>query len=394
MANHHPRTYSVSAGAKEPLYQFVKESLEARGARVLHSSPSNEAPLRLTFELPSGERAGIVAYLFFSNSRPTLNRPSDEHRFQVKYGTKDGCFHDLWQDPTGLYTTLLCGIDPERGLFVGADPVLHSPTRFFISVEYKDSHVAKILNHGWCAWERDRRIGDDPIEVLVGGRKNDFLKYIQFERASAGESQGHRHLLAEKSPAAEEIHGFGLRLNPEIPKDRIHSLAKEFCLSPSEVFDLIANARRLKMAVRGWVAEEHLVRVLKQIPDVTDCLRRDEEGAADVSLLYRNVPLTVECKNVLRVSDAQGRARVDFQRTRASKSDPCSRFYSTRDFDVLAACMNAVSETWSYRFVPTFCLPPHSKCPGKLTNLLRVDGGWHEDARVVLEEVAQRKASS
>ena len=36
--------------------------------------------------------------------------------------------------------------------------------------------------------------------------------------------------------------------------------------------------RRLKMAVRGGVAEEHLVRRLKSIPGVTDCRRLDDEG--------------------------------------------------------------------------------------------------------------------
>jgi len=56
---------------------------------------------------------GIVAYAFLANSKPTKNRPPDEHRFQLKYGSKDDRLHELWQDPFGLYTTLLVGINPE-----------------------------------------------------------------------------------------------------------------------------------------------------------------------------------------------------------------------------------------------------------------------------------------
>ncbi|MCG6897660.1 MAG: hypothetical protein LJE60_11225 [Thiocapsa sp.] len=75
-------------------------------------SPPNEAPFRLTFEAPDGERMGILAYAFLANARATRNRPCDEHRFQLKYGSKDGQLHELWQDPFQLYTTLLFGINP------------------------------------------------------------------------------------------------------------------------------------------------------------------------------------------------------------------------------------------------------------------------------------------
>jgi hypothetical protein len=72
----------VSARAKEPLHRFIREALEAKGAQLIYTSPLDEAPFRFTFELPSGERAGIVAYAFFANSKRTKNRPADEHRFR------------------------------------------------------------------------------------------------------------------------------------------------------------------------------------------------------------------------------------------------------------------------------------------------------------------------
>jgi hypothetical protein len=157
------QSFQVSRRHRQPLLQFMADALESEGCRMLYVSAADEAPFRITFETATGERLGIVAYAFFANSRLTKNRPADEHRSQMKYGSKtDGGHHHLWQDPVGLYTTLLVGVDPEAGFFVGADPVLHSPTRFFISVEFKQAHVESILRQGWHAWEREHQGRGEP----------------------------------------------------------------------------------------------------------------------------------------------------------------------------------------------------------------------------------------
>lgn len=246
------RTYRVLTRDKEPLLRFILDALHAEGCRVLSHSPPNEAPFQITFETPLGERLGILCYAFFANSKITKNRPSDEHRFQVKYGSDDGKLHQLWQDPFRLYTTLFLGINPEQGFFVAADPLLHEWTRFFISIEFKQQHVNQVLRKGWHWWERDHRASDDrPVEVLVGGTAQSFLRYVRFEREAFAEDQGHRALLAERiadpssgllMPAASDARGKFLR------PARIHTLAQEFELAEDEVLDLIANARRLKMA--------------------------------------------------------------------------------------------------------------------------------------------------
>jgi hypothetical protein len=374
------------------LVKFICDALEACGCRLLYVSEPSVAPFRFTFESGQGERMGIVVYAFLANSKATRNRPADEHRFQVKYGTKDGQTHELWQDPYSLYTTLFCGIDPERGTFVGADPVLHNPTRHFISIEYNREHAEQIAAHGWVAWERDRRREGEPVEVLVGGRASEFLRYVRFEREALGESQGHRQLIAERG---DIILPFETSRGPtaDIPHPlHLHGLAKEFQLRESEVLDLIANARRLKMAVRGWVAEEHLVRVLREIPEVVDCRRLDGDGQPDVSLSFRSVPLTVECKNVLRKRAADGSPRVDFQRTRASKSDECSRYYAPTDFDVVAACLHAVEERWTFAFAPTNSLPPHRTCVGKLSSNVRVNAQWLGNAAAVFAQLSAARS--
>ncbi|MEW5852486.1 MAG: hypothetical protein AB2A00_27110 [Myxococcota bacterium] len=393
-AEHMPfETFGVMRRDREPLLRFMLDALERVGCRVLRASQPDTAPFQFSFVTPTGERMGVVAYAFYANSRLTKNRPDDEYRFQIKYGSKDGKEHRLWQDHFGLYTTLLVGISPEEGFFVGADPVLNSPTKFFISKEFKRARVEHVIRDGWHTWERDRRAGDEsPVEVLVGGTAHAFLRYVRLEREALGEDQGHRQLLAERASDPAWV-GTIVRQVPApdvvaVP-NQIHRLAEEFELREAEVLDLIAQTRRLKMAVRGWVAEEHLLRRLKAVSGVTDCARLDEEGGPDLRLRYRGSrPLSIECKNVLRQRTREGLPRVDFQRTRASKSDPCSRYYSASDFDVLAACLHAVIEQWEFSFALPRTLDAHAKCKGKLSNNVRVDDRWQRQAEVILAQAA------
>jgi hypothetical protein len=375
----------------------MRAALHDAGCRVIHSSPPDEAPFRITVETPEGERLGIVAYAFLANSKVTKNRPGDEHRFQVKYGSKEhGAVHALWQDPFGLYTTLLVGINTDRGFFVGADPVLHSPTKFFISVEFKERHVEEILGRGWYAWERDVRrerqlTQDDRVEVLVGGVPSSFLRYVRFEREAVGEDQGHRQLLAERTvdPPPGTVRIAESSAPYDIPTTRLHALAQEFELSELEILDVISTAKRLRMAVRGWVAETHLERELRRLPGIVECERVDEEGSPDLRLqLNVGHPIHIECKNVLRTKAADGSIKLDFQRTRASMKDPCTRYYQPKDFDVVAACLHAVTERWEYKYALTRRLDPHSKCQGRLSNNVRIDHRWTADALDVLRAAA------
>ena len=330
--------------------------------------------------MPDGQRMGAIFYLFTISCVLTKNRPADECRFQIKYGQRDGLLHELWQDPTGLYTTLFLGIDPETGCFVAADPVLHSPTRMFISLEFKQSHLRQVQEHGWHAWERDSTIDtEEPAEVLVGGRPERLLDLVRFERAAKGLDQGNRQLLAErlsdaiKVPAPAESEA----APAAIAEPRLHQLSEEFGMAPYEILSLIDQSPRLKMAVRGWVAEDHLRRVLEKVPGVTECERLNLEGKPDIRLRYRGSrPLLIECKNGLRQKTASGLARVDFQRTRASQGDRCSRYYRPDEFDVLAACLHAVTEAWEFKYRLPKEMEPHRTCQGKLSNTVRVDERW------------------
>lgn len=384
------KTYSVSERDKEPLLSFVREALEVRGCLVLYSSPASQAPFHLVLELPGGERLSVLVYAFFANSEPTRNRPEDEHRFQVKYGGNLKGVLDVAVDPLRVTTTIFVGIDPRRELFVAADPLMNNPSPMSRSVEFKAENVEAILKDGWSAWERERReaktttrrsfrlLPDIRTEVLVGGKKERLLDLILLERVALGLDPGERHLIADKF---QELPGKNTVSHVS------HHLLDELSIAPEALFDLIASASRLKMAVRGWVAETHLEKHLNGIDGVSECHRIQGEGKPDISLRWKgSSPILIECKNVLRVTYAGGIPKLDFQRTRASKSDPCSRYYMPNDFDVVAACLHPVTESWDFHFALTSNLPKHATCKGRIDHNVRVaPETFSPDVRSVLD---------
>lgn len=386
------RTYRVSAAARGQTVDWLLRGLVSAGCKIITEPARTSAPFRVIFDAPDGERIGAIFYLFTIGCRETKNRPLDECRFQIKYGNKDGLEHEIWQDPTGLYTTVFLGIDPLSGCFVAADPVLHNPTRMFISLEFKRRHLEAIRDNGWVTWEREsKKAATEPVEILVGGRPERLLDLVRFERTAKGLDQGHRQLLAERlSLVAAQSSDSAHEPAPSIPTTELHELAGEFQLSPERILDLIASTPRLKMAVRGWVAEDHLLRTLNRIPGVSDCMRITGEGAPDIQLRFHGSrPLLVECKNVLRQKSAQGFARVDFQRTRASKADPCSRYYRRDEFDLVAACLHAITEHWDFSYRATSEMSEHKKCEGRLSQNVLVDQSW-ENAETALAKAASR----
>lgn len=371
------KVYSVSARDKEPLLQFIREAVEKRGCTIQHASSTNRAPFHIVFDLPGGERLSVLAYVFLANSKETKNRPADEHRFQIKYGGDLSGVLDVAVDSLGVTTTILVGIDLQRKLFVAADPLMNNPSPMSRSVEFKADNVERILADSWSAWERDRREAktitrrafelspDVRTEVLIGGRQERLLDLILLERVARGLDPGERHLIADKF---RELPGKSAASKVS------HKLLDELNLAPEALLDLIASASRLKMAVRGWVAESHLQTYLSSVDGISECARLQGDGKPDISLRWRGgKPLLIECKNVLRTTYAGGIPKLDFQRTRAAKSDPCSRYYSRSDFDIVAACLHPITEQWEFRFALTSSLPAHGHCDGRIDNNIRVD---------------------
>ena len=304
------KVYSVSARDKEPLLQFIRGALEARGCTIQHMSAANRAPFHLVIDLPGGERLSVLVYAFLANSKPTRNRPADEHRFQIKYGGDLSGVIDVAVDPLGITTTIFLGIDLERKVFVAADPLMNNPSPMSRSVEFKAEHVTQILDVGWAAWERERReaktttrrafelLPDIRTEILVGGKQERLLDLILMERVARGLDPGERHLISDKfRDLPGKVTGVPVA----------HKLLDELGISQESLLDLIASASRLKMAVRGWVAETHLEDHLNAISGVSECVRLQGDGKPDISLRWKGGrPILIECKNVLRTTYADG----------------------------------------------------------------------------------------
>jgi hypothetical protein len=283
------------------------------------------------------------------------------------------------------------GIDLNRKIFIAADPLMNNPSPMSRSIEFKAENVELVLSEGWFAWERERRdaktttrrafelLPDSRTEILIGGTQNRLLDLILLERVARGLDPGERHLIADK---------FRELPSPETATQISHKLVDELQIAPEALLDLISSASRLKMAVRGWVAETHLETYLRGIREISECARLQGDGRPDISLRWKgSSPIFIECKNVLRTTYASGIPKLDFQRTRASKSDPCSRYYSPDDFQIVAACLHPITESWTFSFALTTDLPPHSSCSGRIDNNIRV-GDEHFSVRV--EEVLDR----
>ncbi len=348
---------------------MIVEAIEAAGGKLLAPPNPREAPFEIAFTAADGERFDLVCYAFLANKYGQKGRPADEHRFQVKYGSEFHRYHELFIDPTRARITMMLGVHLEERLFIAVDPAMHNPTRFSSSVELKADELREASRLGWHGWERERSNTRRKIarpresyqtEVVLAFTPDRLVDFVRFEKMATGLDPGERLLLVEKMRDASRA-----------PLDQ--QIRAQFGLSVDEFFGIFKGAFRLEAAVRGRVAEHHLGNHLRQIGGISQVESIDRDGQPDFHVLYRGQPLKIECKNVLRKLTRHG-PRVDFQKTRASKGDPCSRYYEQKAFDVLAACLHPVTEKWEFRFCDTARLAPHSKCPGRLSDKVIVAG--------------------
>jgi hypothetical protein len=380
---------------------FFQQALDKSGF-VTHQAPSPlQAPFIWDVEAPWGERLTLIVYAFFANKYKQKGRPADEHRFQVKYGGDLSGYHEIYVPASSDEVTLFLGAHLDAGIFVGADPLLHNPTRFSSSVEFKDEYVENTKAVGWTSWERDRSatrrktvMPEESLstEVLVGFLPERLGEFVFLERIAAGYDPGERMLLSDK---IKEGRLRPAKLTPEQEYEVLemtHPLELELDLGARLLLDLIQDSFRLKVALRGAVAEYHLLQILRGDADVDHVKRLDKDGLPDFRVIFLGREILVECKNVLRGKKTRdGHARVDFQRTRAAKGNACSRYYQPSEFQVLAACLHPVTESWEYRFRATANLVAHPKCPGRLSPRVVVDeAAWGKSITEVLESLPLR----
>lgn len=364
---------------REDIHAFLTSAVDRAGGRMLYASSASRAPVYLGIQGERDERLGVLCYPFRCNPPPIARRPRDEHRVQVRYGGEDSWFdreHYLGLDIAGVDTTIVVGVHLQAELFIGLDPGRYDPLPMGISVEFKDADVAAALGSGWHVWERENRPGRrrgrtrlaEGLETIIAFTPDRLLAYVGFERRATGLGldQPLRYRAAEVAAT-----------DPILPSSGGHELEEEFSLSSLQILEIIAKRSRLSVAVRGGVAEHHLGLHLRDDPDVLSAELIDRDGEPDFRVTLRDGRrFLVECKNVSPNPYADGTPRVEVQKTRSQRGDPAGRFYRPGQFDIVAACLFAVTGRWEFRFKATTKMDRHEVHPDRLAVLHRVNMGW------------------
>ena len=106
----------------------ILTAVEESGGTVISEPNPSIAPFEFDVKTRHDEILNLVCYAFTANKYKQGGRPSDEHRFQIKYGSEFERAHQVFVDPTGTKTTLMFGIHDELDAFVAVDPTTHNPT--------------------------------------------------------------------------------------------------------------------------------------------------------------------------------------------------------------------------------------------------------------------------
>ena len=387
----YPQVYRVVG--RDDLHVFLQDAVAQSGAELLYISNGDRAPVYLGIQAANDERFGVLCYPFRCNPAPIKGRPADEHRVQIRYGGERSWVdndHPLGKDFAGVDTTIILGIHLELGLFVGLDPLRYDPLPMGISIEFKEADLRQSAADGWHVWERENRPGvlrgvarlGEGLETIVAFTPERLLAYIGFERRASGLGLDPPLRYRAAEVAAQD---------PILPSgEGGHSLEAEFDLTSREILEIIANRTRLAVAVRGGVAEHHLQSHLDSDSDVVSAVLIDRDGEPDFDVvLTHGGRVLIECKNVSPNTYADGSPKVEVQKTRSQRGDPAGRFYRPEQFDVVAACLYAVTGRWEFRFKATAKLDRHPKHEDRLAVLHRVDDSW----QATLPEALGREAT-
>lgn len=366
---------------------YLLDAVRRAGGEVLYASGAERAPVFLGVQGRGDERLGVLCYPFRCNEPPIGGRDPDEHRLQVRYGGEESWEtedHRLGFDLAGVDTTVVLGVHRAADLLIGLDPLLYDPLPMGISVEFKQNDVERAQIASWHVWERVNRPGRrrgspralEGLETIVAFTPERLLDYVRFEREASG--------LGLDPPlryrAAEIAAG-----DPPEPGQVHHALEDEFELTSLEILEIIATRARLNIAVPGGVAEHHLALRLRDDPQVASFRSLDEDAQPDFAVgLVDGRRLTIECKNASPRLYADGTVKVEVQKTRSQRGDPAGRLYRPDQFDVVAACLWAVSGLWEFRYKASVGLERHEVFADRIRPIQRVDGTWSHELAAAL----------
>ncbi|MGA5464451.1 hypothetical protein [Mycobacterium sp. NPDC050041] len=366
---------------REDLHGFLLDSVSASGGKVVYASSPTLAPVFLGVQLDSDERLGLVVYPFRITRRITRNRPSDEVRGQLRYGS-EGTWrqeHTVGRDVAGVDVTLIVGIDLEDEVLLGLDAQLWDPLPMGISFYAKTADLLEAQRSGWHVWEKVNRVGTKrPIprspthfETLVAFKPERLIDYARLERKASSL----RLDPALRFAAASVMTDASARRDASQ-----HVLEQQFNLTSPEILEIISGRNRLAVAVRGGVAEYHLEQLLRSSKSIAKVNRLDVDALHDFDVTFASGDrLRIECKNASPKASADGTYKVEVQKTRSSKNDPASRFYPADAFDVVAACLFSVTGRWEFRFGRTSQLPRHGVFGDRLAAVQKITPVWTDD---------------
>lgn len=370
------RVYRVQGRAD--LHAFLLDAVRASGGRVLYASDASHAPVYVGVRMDSDERLGLLAYPFRITRNAITNRPDDEVRGQLRYGSETSWTveHPVSRDIAGVDVTMILGIDLEAGVLIGLDAHLWDPLPMGISFYAKEAEITQAARSGWHVWEKVNRPGSkraearspSSLETVVAFTPDRLIDYARLERRASS---------LRLDPALRHAAALAMAEPHSLDEPHRHVLEEQFALTSEQILDIIGGRNRLAVAVRGGVAEHHLEQQLSQAPGVASVRRLDEDGKHDfdVTLTTGDV-VRVECKNASPTTTAGGAFRVEVQKTRASKGDPASRFYPVDGFDVVAACLFSPTGRWDFRFGRTADMARHRDFPDRLAPIQQVTDAW------------------
>lgn len=361
------------------LHDFLLHAVEASGGRVLYASDPSRAPVYLGVQLDSDERIGMLVYPFRITHNTITNRPDDEVRGQLRYGSEESWKreHPVGRDIAGVDVTMILGIDLTAGVILGLDANLWDPLPMGISFYAKTTEIEQAQEHGWHVWEKVNRGGNKRtearsptnLETVVAFAPDRLIDYARLERRSTSMRLDPPLRFAAATAMAD-------RALPDEPQSR-HVLEEQFALTSEQILDIIGGRNRLSVAVRGGVAEYHLEQQLTGAPGIASVERLDVDAMHDFDVtLDDGTFLRVECKNASPKTSADGRFKVEVQKTRASKGDPASRFYAVDGFDVVAACLFSPTGRWEFRFGRTADMARHKTFPDRLAPIQPITDDW------------------
>jgi hypothetical protein len=372
------------------LHAFLLRSVEASGGRLIFASGADRAPMYLGVQMDSDERLGLLVYAFRVTRNRIRNRPVDEVRGQLRYGSEGSWKreHPLGRDIAGVDVTMIVGVDLEDEILLGLDATLWNPLPMGISFYAKEPEIAEAKRTGWHVWEKANRGGTkrtEPrsptqLETVVAFAPDRLIDYARLERRASSLRLDPPLRFAAAAALAERM--------PDEPPRR-HVLEEQFALNSEQILDIIGGRNRLSVAVRGGVAEHHLEHHLRRHPAVAQLDRLDVDAMHDFDIvLASGERLRIECKNASPRTTASGEFRVEVQKTRSSKGDPASRFYPISAFDVVAACLYSPTRRWEFRFGLSQQMRRHKDFPDRLAAVQTITEQWVNDVGVLTENGA------